>query len=268
MNCETLEQSLALYPDGMLASAEKAAADLHLAACPLCRQKLDDIRSIATGLRQFSPIRVPADLAVGIRTTVRTEIYRRRHSRFAFVSEGFREYLQMRVMPYAVGATAALLLGFTLLWALLAGTAGTSGDIASADDLTAPVFLPPTSAPVPGDEITPTALASERLAVSGESPSVNPQGALIALTKSLARGSMKDHEVVVVADVFSDGLANVEEVVEPLDDAKTVFEIEKALRQDKSDAPFVPAFLDKRADSVRVVLKIQRVDIKTGPRKR
>jgi len=84
------------------------------------------------------------------------------------------------------------------------------------------------------------------------------------MTKSLVNRNLKEDELVVVADVFSNGLANIEEVVEPLDDQNTVYELEKAMQKDSSDAPFVPAILDRRADSVRVVLKIQRVDIKTS----
>jgi hypothetical protein len=112
-------------------------------------------------------------------------------------------------------------------------------------------------------EITPDDIVADRIMVSSESPSINPRGALVALAQSLTGTKMKADEVVVVADVFSNGLANIEEVVEPLDNEQTVYELEKALRKTSTDAPFVPAFLDKRADSVRVVFKIQRVDVKT-----
>ncbi len=267
MKCENLQISLSLYPDGLLSSEDMTAVDSHLVACPLCRQKLDDFRLLRSGLRQFSQPPVPTDLTSSLKIAMRTELNRSKNSRLGFISESFREFLQMRVMPYAVGTAASLVIGFTMLWMLLSGTVAPSADLV-ASDRTTPIFLPSVPSSI-GDMITPSGLAAERLSVSGESPSVNPQGALVALAKSLTRGSMKDSEVVVVADIFSDGLATVEEVVEPLDDARTVFELERALRQNSSDAPFVPAFLDKRADSVRVVLKIQRVDIKTTrPRKR
>ncbi|MBK8812580.1 MAG: zf-HC2 domain-containing protein [Acidobacteria bacterium] len=262
MNCETLQLSLSLYPDGSLSSEDKAVVDSHLVTCPICRQKLDDFELLRSSLRRISRPAVPADLTSTVRSAMRTELYRSRNSRFGFVPEGFREFLKMRVMPYAVGSAASVVIGFTMLWMLLSGTAGPARDVASTQDSTTPVFLPPVTSSV-GDVITPTAFAAERIAVSGESPSINPEGALIALTKSLTRGSMKDSEVVVVADVFSDGLAIVDEVVEPLDDSRTLIELEKALRQDASNAPFVPASLDRRADSVRVVLRIQRVDVST-----
>jgi hypothetical protein len=268
MKCEDLQLNISLFPDGMLSADEESAVDSHLVACPLCRQKIDDYQALRLGLSRFPKVDVPADLSVSVKSAVRSEIFRSRHSRFGFVSPNFRDFLQMRVMPYAVGSVASLVLGFGVLWMLLSNTAAPIGDLASRQELTAPVFLPKVPSGNTGDTITPSGLAAERLSVSGESPSINPQGALIALTKSLMRGGLKDSEVVVVADVFSDGLASVEEVVLPLDDAATVFELEKALRQDSTDAPFVPAFLDKRADSVRVVLKIQRVNVKTNFRQK
>jgi hypothetical protein len=103
-----------------------------------------------------------------------------------------------------------------------------------------------------------------QLAISAESPSVNPQGALIALTKSFVRGKMKDDEVVVVAEVFGNGLARIDEVVEPSRDRHAVRELENALKTDPNYAPpFVPAHLDQRSETVRVVLKIQSVNIDT-----
>jgi hypothetical protein len=107
------------------------------------------------------------------------------------------------------------------------------------------------------------AYAGPRRDVSSESPSVNPQGALVALTSSLVRGEMNDDEVVVVAEVFGNGLAKIDEVVEPSKNRRAVGELEKALKSDPDFAPFVPANLDQRPDSVRVVLKIQNVNVST-----
>lgn len=117
-------------------------------------------------------------------------------------------------------------------------------------------------------EISPSEYAQARLGLAGESPSINPQGALIALTKSLIHGGMKDDEVVVVADVFSNGLAQIAEVVEPSHNWRAVGELEKALDSDPSVAPFVPTSLESRPDSVRVVLKFQSVDVNTNQKRR
>lgn len=72
---------------------------------------------------------------------------------------------------------------------------------------------------------------------------------------------MNDDEVVVVADVFSNGLAQIAEVVEPTNNWNTVNELEKALDSDPDYAPFVPSQSDRRSDTVRVIFKIQRVDV-------
>jgi hypothetical protein len=90
---------------------------------------------------------------------------------------------------------------------------------------------------------------------------------LIALTKALVRGGMKDDEVVVVADVFGNGLAQIAEVVEPSRDRRAVGELEKALDSDPAFAPFVPANMENRPDSVRVILKFQSVNVSTGSRR-
>ena len=86
---------------------------------------------------------------------------------------------------------------------------------------------------------------------------------MVALTSSLVRGEMNDDEVVVVAEVFGNGLAKIDEVVEPSKNRRAVGELEKALKSDPDFAPFVPANLDQRPDSVRVVLKIQNVNVST-----
>jgi len=89
-------------------------------------------------------------------------------------------------------------------------------------------------------------------------------GALVALTKSFVRGKMKDDEVIVVADVFGDGLAQISEVIEPSRDLQAVRELQEALKTNPAFAPpFVPANLDQRSNTVRVVLRIQRVDVQT-----
>lgn len=112
-------------------------------------------------------------------------------------------------------------------------------------------------------ELSPDDYTYSNIAISGESPTVNPRGALVALTRSLVRGEMHDDEVTVVADVFGNGLAQIAEVVEPSGDANAVDELQKALQSDPAYAPFVPAKADRRSETVRVILKIQNVNVRT-----
>jgi hypothetical protein len=78
---------------------------------------------------------------------------------------------------------------------------------------------------------------------------------------------MKDDEVVVVADVYGDGLAQISEIVEPSRDGRAIEQLERALNSGPSNSAFVPAALENRADSVRVVLKFQSVDVNISRRR-
>ena len=259
MKCENLQFNLSLYIDDILTDEERAICDKHLVQCPLCRQKLDDFAALRQSLRRISQPAMPKDLLASVKTAVRAELAPAAPAKKSYFSKGFRDFLQMRVMPLTVGTAASLFFGFSLLWILLSSAnRQTPNDIYITQQV--PVVVPSAA----DGEITAADIVAQRGLVSSESPSINPRGALMAMTKSLVNRNLKEDELVVVADVFSNGLANIEEVVEPLDDQNTVYELEKAMQKDSSDAPFVPAILDRRADSVRVVLKIQRVDIKTS----
>jgi hypothetical protein len=257
MKCESLQFNLSLYADDILTEDERAAADRHLVQCPLCRQKLDDYAAIRQSLRRVTQPAIPKDLLASVKQSMRAELEPATPRRSAFFSQAFWEFLQMRVMPYTVGAAASVFLGFTMLWALLS-TANYPPDefvAAKRSDISIPRI--PT-----GNEISVADFIAQRGLVSNESPSLNPQGALLEITNAFVSGRVKEEELVVIADVRGDGLASIEEVVAPLDDQKTVFELERAMNKNSTDAPFVPAFLDRRADSVRVVLRIQRVEVK------
>jgi hypothetical protein len=269
MKCEDLQLNLPLYTDDVLNADERAALDAHLAACPLCRQKLADFQTLRNSLRAFSRAEIPAQTLNSARAAIaaQTSGFARR-PQLRFFSDEFREWLQMRVMPYGVGAFASLILGFALLYSLLSAASQFEprAELTRNDSFAASSVLLANANPNGARnnaDMTPTEYAQTRMAIAGESPSINPQGALVALTKSLVRGDMKDEEVVVVADVFGNGLAQIAEVVEPSRDRLAVLELEKALKNSSADAPFVPANLDGRSDTVRVVLKIQSVNVKT-----
>jgi len=265
MKCENLQFNLSLYIDNILTDEERGVVDKHLAQCPLCRQKLDDFAALRQSLRRVSQPVMPKDLLASVKTAMRAELAPSVPQKKIYFSLGFREFLQMRVMPLTVGTAASLFFGFSLLWILLSGAnRQQTTDFTTFDSAQKSTVFVAKNPNVDIDLITPADVVAGRGLVSSESPSINPQGALVAMTKAFVNGNSKEDEVVVVADVFSNGLANIEEVVEPLDDQQTVYELEKAMQNNSSDAPFVPAFLDRRADSVRVVLKIQRVEIKTS----
>ncbi|MEP6946446.1 MAG: hypothetical protein ABJA02_11055 [Acidobacteriota bacterium] len=84
---------------------------------------------------------------------------------------------------------------------------------------------------------------------------------MAALSNTLTGHGFRNNEVVVVADVFSNGLARIAEVVEPSQNDRAVDELQRALDSDLSDTPFVPASMDNRPNNVRVVLKFQTVEV-------
>jgi hypothetical protein len=110
--------------------------------------------------------------------------------------------------------------------------------------------------------ITKEDLAAERAPFTVVSPTLNPGGALAALTISHARPHAEidgdADDMIVVADVFSNGAAALAHVVQPPRDRRMLDEFESALRQ---DAAFVPAALDRRPDTMRVVFAVQKVDV-------
>lgn len=270
MKCSDLQFNLSLYADGFLGEAESSAITDHLVVCPLCRQTNADYREIRSDLRRINRPDLSTAFKKKLSESVRAEMFRERRA-WLPVSSDVRELLQMRVMPYGVGVFASFVIGITFLTMMFSGMLrpGRMQTVASSGDSS--VLLASNSNPftdvASADFISPSDYARNRLAYSSESPSVNPQGALIALTKSLMRGGMKDDEVVVVADVFGNGLAQVAEVVEPSRDRRAVGELVKALASDPAFSPFVPANMEDRPESVRVVLKFQCVNVSTGTRR-
>jgi hypothetical protein len=272
MKCENLQFNLSIYTDDALTEDERASVDAHLAQCPVCRQKLADFQELRNNLRVLSRPEIPVNVLNSVRTAVSSSLGTNEIAPLFLFPRRSQSWIQAFLMPYSVGAAASVFLGFIFLGILLSGASDgpRSEEFASIPQKYArPVML---SDPKLSDNenfifdssdipLGSKDFARERLSVSGESPSVNPTGALVALTKSLVRGEMKDEEVVVVADVFGNGLARIAEVIEQPRDRQTLYNLEKALRTDPDFAPFVPASFDGRADSVQIVLKIQRVDV-------
>ncbi len=264
MKCENLQFNLSVYSDDILSVEECANVEEHLTRCPLCRQKLADFQALRGSLRGMQRLEMPSDLLASVRSGVAREAGTYGQKREFIFTEDFRRWLLMRFMPYGVGTVASLLLGFMLLWTLFSFKHynGQNAESAQYEPFAkSSVLLADASPKTDSFELSDADFARARLSVSGESPSVNPQGALVALAKSFVRGEMKDDEVVVVADVFGNGLAQIAEVVEPSRDREAVRELEKALKNDPNFAPFVPANIDHRSDTVRVILKIQSVNV-------
>ncbi|HMS41011.1 MAG TPA: zf-HC2 domain-containing protein [Pyrinomonadaceae bacterium] len=266
MKCENLQFNLPLYLDNSISETERAALVAHLGLCPVCRQKLADFQHIKNNLRVMARPAMPQNLMNSVRLAVAAQIETPEPKRI--FSPDFRRWLEMRFMPYAVGTAATFLFTFLLLGAMLSGANPNSQTSEIARNESSKVLLtnPSEFTFSRKDEsiITQEDFARNRLSVSGESPSLNPTGAIVALTKSLVRGKMKGNEFVVVADVFDNGLAQIAEIVESPQDKETIENLKNAFNADEENAPFLPANLDNRASEVRVVFKIQLVDVQTS----
>jgi hypothetical protein len=264
MKCSEIQFDLAFYADGDLPESSVAAVRDHMQACPVCRQTYAETVEMRNALRRMRRLDMPAALGTSIKAAAIGERRMLEQSWFTFPTD-VREWLQLRLLPYGVGVLATVLVGFTFLAMLFSNLidygqrpAGNSLLASNRDRFDNRKVGP----------ISPEEYAQTRLAFAGESPSVNPNGALVALTKTLIRGDMEDDEVVVVADVFGNGLAQIAEVVEPSRDQRAVEELAKALATDPAYAPFVPTTFEKRPENMRVVLRFQSVNVSMNQKRR
>ena len=265
MKCQDLQHELPLYSDNMLSENEIEQLDRHLTACPLCRQRLSEIQENKLALRSLSrPVISPIKL-----NKIRAKVAEQTGSRIFAPSfrliETKRNWREVWLMPSLTGVAASILMCFVLLSTLLIPPQ-TFEIVAEnqrlADEARAAYLASASLGYDSGSfDISPLQYANQRFMVADESPSVNPHGALVALTRSLMRGEMNDEEVVVVADVFGNGLARIAEVVEPSHDRQAVIKLQQTLQTDPDFAPFVPASMDKRSQNVRVVLKFHSVNV-------
>jgi hypothetical protein len=267
MKCSDLQQNLPLYAFGATVDGANDKLKAHLESCPLCRQQYFEFRKIKNGLEHLRRPKITAELRNSIKQNLRAEIRSSQKAWLPF-SRDIREWLLMSFMPYSVGVCTSLLVAIAFIAMMFSGMLR-PGNVPAAKK-SGPALLASNRSPFDvnsGADISPSEFANERLGLGEESPSVNPKGALVALTRSLVRGGMKDDEVVVVADVFGNGLAQIAEVVEPSRDPRAVAELAKALDSDPAYAPFVPISLEDRPESVRVVLRFQSVNVNTGARR-
>ena len=110
--------------------------------------------------------------------------------------------------------------------------------------------------------LSPDLAVAARAAFTSESPTLNPRGALAKLTLAPASdGRPDDDDMIVVADVYGNGRAALAEVVEPPRNRRMVEELQDALRKNPA---FVPASLDRRPQTMRVVFVLQRMNVGDG----
>ena len=255
MTCEATRQTLSLYVDDGVSLPVRVAIDEHLDHCPVCRAEAAELRSLRRSLKMMTRPIPPAGLAETITDLLTIEAAARRAPKIPWDRRIVR-FLQPRLMPYTVGSFASVILFFLMFTALRphfvalreAALQNVSYDVRT-------VSLPPGyDLYVP---VSPQDFASMRAPWGEESPSLNPGGALAALTRAYAHPRANDKtdadDMVVAAVVYRDGTASLVSVVQPPRDRRMLDDFESALRTDPS---FVPASYDRRPDTMRVILAV------------
>ena len=261
MSCEETSQTLSLYLDDGVSLPARVAIDEHLDRCPVCRAEVVELRSLTRRLSMMTRPKPPADLADTITDLLTIEAAARRQAPPPSLGRRIARFLEPRLMPYTVGSFASVIM-FTLMFAALrphfialreAALQNSSAYVIHAYeeigyDLNKPV--------------SDKDFAASRAPIGELSPSLNPGGSLAALTRAYAhpnaRYSEDADDMIVVTDVFSNGVASVADVVKAPRDKRMLDEFESALRQDPA---FVKASLDRRPDTMRVVFAVQKVDV-------
>jgi anti-sigma factor RsiW len=264
MSCDEIQQSLSLYVDDGLSPDERVVCYRHLETCPVCRARLAEVRTIRGGLEMLSRPAPPADLIPSINKALVARAAAKRAIDAWTLGDAVSSWLQPVVMRYVFSSLASVII-FGSVFAAMRPQMVALHDAAVVLDQV-PVSLDPRDPFRPGYDInkpiSPESYAALRAPFNTESPSLNPGGALATLTSAptRARGSGRegDDNMMVVADVFTNGSASLADVMQAPRDRRLLKDFEKALRE---NAAFVPAKLDRRPETMRVVFSIQRVDV-------
>ncbi|HKG14148.1 MAG TPA: zf-HC2 domain-containing protein [Pyrinomonadaceae bacterium] len=260
MSCQESQKSFSPYLDGVLARGASAALDEHLGVCPVCRGQLEATRSLVRGLSLVTRPTPHANLAGDIRASLVIERAARAASEPAPLHERAALWLKLRLMPYAVGAVYSMVL-FVAVFGALRQQLIVLRNLAEARYLEE--GSPAWAAGRGGYDVTrplsPDLAVAARAPFTSESPTLNPRGALAKLTLAPASdGNPDEDDMIVVADVYGNGRASLAEVVEPPRNRRMVEELQDALRKNPA---FVPASLDRRPQTMRVVFVLQKMNV-------
>jgi hypothetical protein len=260
MSCEETKQSLSAYVDDCLTLPVRAAIDEHIDRCPVCRAELVKLRTLTRSLRNLTPPLVPSDLVSSINDALAIEAAANKQAPSLPLATRFAIWLQPKLMPYTVGSFASVIL-FIGMFAGLRPHFVALQEAAAMQNVNFVSFVP--GGYDLNKPVTPEMFSAQRAPFAEQSPTLNPDGALAALTGSSLDSDLDDYQysddMIVVADVFSNGAASLAGVVHPPRDRRLLTEFEIALRR---DAAFVPASMDRRPDTMRVVFTVQKVDVR------
>jgi hypothetical protein len=263
ITCEESLKALSPYLDGALGREASDALARHLDVCPVCREQLEATRSLVRSLSLVSRPTPPANLASSITEALVIERAARRAVPALSLSERFSNWIGARVMPYAVGALYSMVL-FIAVFGALRQQLQVLRNIAAAQELEnsqpySVTWLAPGQYDVTRS-LSPDLAVAARTTYTTESPTLNPRGALARLTLSPPDAGRPDDDddMIVVADVYGNGSASLAAVVEPPRNRRMIDELQDALRKNPA---FVPASLDRRPQTMRVVFVLQKMNV-------
>ena len=268
MLCEEIRQSLSLYVDDCVSLPMRVAIDEHLDRCPVCREDVAGLRALTRSLSLMTRPTPPANLAASISNALYIEAAARRQAPKPSIAYRIRRFIEPRLMPYTVGSFASVLMFFLMLSALRPHFVALREASLQSQGI---IFVGPGEFGYAGYDlskpVTQESFARERAPFGEQSPTLNPDGSLAALTRAYAHSPESqydpDDDMLVVANVFSNGAASLADVVQPPRDKRMLDEFQSALRK---DAAFVKASLDRRPDTMRVVFwcrggAVEKVDV-------
>ncbi len=265
MLCEETKQSFSAYVDDCLSEPTRLAVDEHLDRCPVCRAEVAELRTLSRSLANLARPVVPLDLASTIKDALMIEAAAIKQSPKRSLSARLVLWLEPKLMPYTVGSFASVIL-FIGMFAGLRPHFVALREAADMQSMTSMDFAPFRGYDI-NQPVSPEMFSAQRAPFAEQSPSLDPGGALAALTSSYAQPSFSSQQdgddMIVIADVFSNGAASLADVVQAPRDPRMLDEFAIALRQ---NAAFVPASMDHRPATMRVVFSVQKVDVREPDR--
>ncbi|HZG52094.1 MAG TPA: zf-HC2 domain-containing protein [Pyrinomonadaceae bacterium] len=245
MTCEETQKSFSPHLDDRLARVVRDGVDAHLAACPVCRAEFARARTLLRSLAQLERPAAPAGLAASINRQLLIERAARRQQPTGSLPARALRWLEPRLMPYMVGALASLILFIGVVNAL-------RPQLRLLRELTI-------AARAATDESLDNSLfEGGGYDVTKPVPTINPHGALAALIQTPTHGDDDADDMVIYADVFSNGSASLAGVVQPPRNPRLLDEVQEAFRRTPA---FVPASHDRRPATLRVVISVSKVSV-------
>src|SRR6185503_16253653 len=211
MFCEETRQAFSSYVDDCVSLPARVAIDEHLDRCPVCRSEVAELRSLTRSLSLMARPKPPAGLADSICDLLTIEAAARRQAPPPSLGRRIARFLEPRLMPYSVGSFASVIM-FTLMFAALRPHFIALREAALQNSS---VYVLHAYEEAGYDLNLPASdkdFAASRAPIGELSPSLNPGGSLAALTRAYAhpRNTYGDaDDMIVVADVFSNGVASV-----------------------------------------------------------